>query len=278
MSQEALKRVDLHTHSTFSDGTVPPAEVVRRGKSAGLDALVLTDHDSVSGFPEAEAAARELNVPLYCGIEINTSQRDQVHILGYGIRWRDPSFCARLEEFRARRVVRVQRIVENLRKHGLDISFEDVRATGLETLGRPHVADALRRKKIVHSRKEAFTRFLVKGKPGYVDPMGPTPREAIELICGAGGFASVAHPETVKDLALELPEWMACGLEGVETYYGNHDPSAVRKFSQMTADFKLLSTGGTDFHGPGSGRDQGLGVLVEKEIFDRFMERMARCN
>lgn len=278
MSAEAFKRVDLHTHSTYSDGTVSPAEVVKRGKAAGLDALFLTDHDSVSGFPEAQEAARTLGVPLYCGIEINTSQKDQVHILGYGVRWQDPVFGARLGEFRERRVARVHRIVENLRKHGLDICFEDVQAASHETLGRPHVADALRRKGVVASRKEAFARFLVKGKPGYVDPMGPTAKEAIELIRDSGGFSSIAHPETVKDLALELPQWKSYGLEAIETFYGNHDPSAVRKFTDVAEGFKMLSTGGTDFHGPGSGRDQGLGVLVSQEVYDRFMGRLARCS
>lgn len=232
----------------------------------------------MSGFPEAEAAALDLKLKVYCGIEINTSQKDQVHILGYGFDWRDGGFIASLEEFRRRRVLRIGRIVENLQKHGLNISFEDVQATSHETLGRPHVADALRRKGIVQSRQEAFNRFLIRGKPGYVEPVGPSPLEAIEVIRNAGGFASLAHPETVKDVASELPLWISKGLEGLEVYYGAHSPSAINKFKAIAESHGLLATGGSDFHGPGSGREKALGVEVPEDVFERFMARLAQCN
>jgi len=271
-----LKRIDLHTHSRFSDGTSPPRELVARAAAAGVEVLFLTDHDSVSGYPEAQAAARGLAVKAYCGVEINTSQSDRVHILGYGLRWKDPAFAARLSELRARRLLRVQRIVENLRREGLDISFEEVRGASRETLGRPHVADALRSKGIVASRQEAFQRFLAQGRPGFVGSLGPSPQEAIALIREAGGVACLAHPETVQDFS-ELEAWVAKGLEALEVYYGAHSPAQVRRFAEMAARYRLLATGGTDYHGPGSGREQPLGVEVPEEVYSCLMERLSSC-
>lgn len=268
-------KVDLHLHSRYSDGTSTPAEVARRVKVCGVTLAFLTDHDSVTGFPEAAAAAREHQVDLRCGIEIN-SAAGNIHILGYGIRWQDPAFLARIDEFRGRRTERIRRIVEKLRGIGIDVAFEDVRATAHETLGRPHVADALLRKGLVKSRKEAFDRFLAAGKPGFVESMGPTPEEAIEVIRAAGGFASLAHPETLPDKE-SVGAWKAVGLEGLEVYYGSHRPAEINRYKELADRHGLLATGGSDFHGPGTGRDNPLGVDLPPADYDRFMERLARC-
>jgi hypothetical protein len=270
------KKVDLHTHSRYSDGTSSPADVVSRAKSAQLDLLFLTDHDTVAGFPEAEAAAKECGVDVRCGIEINTVE-GSAHILGYGIRWKDPGLLERLSEFRERRVKRIRLILEKLAAKGFALSFDDVASGTRETLGRPHVADALKRKGIVKSRQEAFDRFLTPGKPGYVDSMGPTPEEAIQLIRDAGGFCSVAHPDTVAHKE-RFEEWAAIGLEGLEVYYNTHSPSDIVRYSGLAERFGLLATGGTDFHGPGSGRDKGLGVNLPEEVYGAFMERLAKCG
>jgi len=251
-------------------------EVVSRAIHAGVSLLFLTDHDNVSGFSEALAASRGSNVDVRCGIEINTSYKDQVHILGYGMDVQAPAFQDRLEEFRQRRVTRIKRIIENLSACGIAITFEDVHATGHDTLGRPHIADALCRKGLVRNRKEAFNRFLVKGKPGYVEPMGPSPDEAIQLIRDAGGFASLAHPETLGDFTA-LSRLVQMGLEGLEVYYNTHGPSDIRRFSEQAEELGLLATGGTDFHGPGTDREGRLGVDVPDVVFDRFMERLSRC-
>ncbi|MDE2237955.1 MAG: PHP domain-containing protein, partial [Elusimicrobia bacterium] len=267
-------RLDLHTHSHYSDGTCAPAEVVRRAKASGVELLVLTDHDSVSGFGEAREAARRQGITTLCGIEINTAHPGGVHILGYGLRWRDPAFLERLAAFRERRRARVERIVEALRRLGLSIRLEDVVAQGREALGRPHVADALRRGGFVASRQEAFNRFLARGKPGYVGSAGPSPEEAIALIRGAGGFCSLAHPETVSEEGL-LAGWKEAGLEGLEAYYGSHRASQTARYLRLASDLGLLATGGSDFHGPGSGRDKPLGVEVPDEVHGRFMERLS---
>ena len=236
----------------------------------------LTDHDSVSGYPEALEASKTDGVDLRCGIEINTIHADNVHILGYGFRWQDAQFAAKLAEFRKRREVRVARIVEQIQKLGVAIDMAEVVAQGHQTLGRPHVADALRKKGIVGSRAEAFNRFLAKGKPGYVESAGPTPEEAIALIREAGGFCSLAHPETVRDESL-IAGWKALGLEGIEAYYSTHRGTQTVHYLKLAQDIGLLTTGGTDFHGPGSGREKPLGVDVPDDVFDRFIERLSRC-
>lgn len=273
-----MKRLELHVHSSYSDGTLAPAEVVSRALASGVELLFLTDHDTVSGYPEAEAAGRAKGLEVFCGIEINTAERDQVHILGYGFNWKDEAFGLRLAEFRARRQLRIGRIIENLQRHGIDIRFEDLSSVSRESLGRPHVADVLKRKGVVSSRAEAFERFLTRGRPGYVEPMGPTPLEAIAAIRSAGGFASLAHPETVSALERDLPIWKDHGLEALEVYYGQHSTSAVSRYSELARREGLTATGGSDFHGPGTGRDRPIGVPVSEEVFDGFMEKWTKLN
>jgi len=251
---------------------------VARARSRGLALLVLTDHDTVSGFAEAAAAApSHCGLEVRCGIEINTRPGDNVHVLGYGIRRGDCGLLARLSEFRERRLMRVRMIVENLRKLGLELSVDEVRGESHETLGRPHVADAMIRKGIARSRQEAFNRYLARGRPAYVEAMGPSLEEALALIREAGGFSSLAHPQTVKDLG-PLKDWVRLGLEGLEVHYAGHSPAERKRFADIAASLGLLATGGSDYHGPGSGREGELGVDMPDEDYGRFMERLQRCG
>ncbi len=272
-----MKSVDLHTHSRYSDGTLVPAELVKRAAENRLEMMILTDHDTVSGFPEAREAGEAISFDVRCGIEINTNRSDQVHILGYGIDWREPAFAAQLKDFRGRRAVRVGKMVSLLQGQGLDISVEDVKAGSTESLGRPHVADALRRKGIVKNRKTAFSRYLMPGKPGYVPSMGPTPVEAIRLVRSVGGFAVLAHPQTLSDWD-DFDAWLKEGLEGLEAYYGAHSPSVINKYVDMAREHGLLVTGGSDFHMPQSSRETYLGVKLPEEVCAVFMERLQKCS
>lgn len=235
--------------------------MVRRAYGAGITLLALTDHDSISGFPEASAEAARLGMAITCGIEINTGEADGVHVLGYGFDPASAALCERLGEFRARRERRAGLIVSQLNALGIDLTLEEVRGESTETLGRPHVADALRRKKIVKTRAEAFKRFLVPGAAGYVAPMGPSVAEAISAIKAAGGWASLAHPGTVKR-DLDLAPWVEQGLEGIEAYYRAHTRSQIARFLEAAKRFGLLATGGSDFHGPGTGREDLGGVEI----------------
>lgn len=260
------RRVELHCHSVYSDGTLTPAELVARAARDGVDTLVLTDHDSVSGGPDLLAAGKAHGLDVRLGIEINCAgagAADRVHILGYGFEPDSPGFRDRLAEFRERRTVRARRMVDRLRALGHPIDYEHVAAAAHETVGRPHVADALRRLGVVKSRKEAFDRFLAKDKPGFVESMGPSPAEAIALIREAGGKACLAHPQTAGSEA-ELEGLFAAGLQGVEVHYHGHTPSQVRAYSDWASARRLLHCGGTDFHGPRTGRETRLGVEYDE--------------
>lgn len=270
------KRVELHCHSIYSDGTLTPAELVSRAVKDGVELLTLTDHDTVSGGADLFAAGAKSGLQVRLGIEINCAGEgaaDRVHVLGYGLRPEAPGFCSRLAEFRERRIIRVKLIVEKLRALGLSVDFEDVRAGARGTLGRPHVADALRRAGVVKSRKEAFDRFLTRGKPGYVDSMGPSPAEAIALIRDAGGTACLAHPQTAGK-ENELDELYRAGLGGIEVLYSGHTPSQVRAYGDWAQGRGLLACGGSDFHGPGTGREERLGVEYDDAGCAALMERL----
>jgi hypothetical protein len=250
---------------------------VARAEKAGVCLLALSDHDSVSGFGEAQAAAQGRPLDLRCGVEINTNHGENVHILGYGIRWQDPPLLAALAEFRERRVCRLHAMLEKLGTLGVALSYEEVRGDSPETLGRAHVADALRRKGVVPTRAEAFRRFLAQGRPAYVESLGPSVEEAIALIRGAGGFAVVAHPGTVADKE-EIAAWAKAGLEGIEAFYAGHSPSDIIRFQDLADRFGLVVTGGSDYHGRGSGRAGPMGVEVPEEVGRSFLERLSRCG
>ena len=265
---------DLHCHSRRSDGSLEPAEVVRRAHKAGVTLLVLTDHDSVSGYDEARAEAARLGMEFGAGIEINTGEADGVHILGYGIDPASAVLVERLAEFRRRREKRVDIMVERLRELGLDITLAEVRGESTETLGRPHIADALKRKKLVKDRGDAFKRYLTRGSAAYVDPMGPTVAEAVAAIRAAGGWASLAHPGTVKK-DFDLAPWVEQGLEGIEAFYLAHTRPQMARFCEAAKKYGLVTTGGSDYHGPGTGREDQGGVALEEAVLNQYRERLS---
>lgn len=267
------RHADLHCHSRRSDGTLEPAEVVRRAHKAGVGLLVLTDHDTVSGCDEARAEAARLKLSFACGIEINTGEADGVHVLGYGFDPESPGLAARLEAFRVRRQSRARLIVERLNALGVDLTMADVRGESTETLGRPHIADALRRKGVVKDRSEAFKRFLSPDGPAYVPPMGPTVADAVAAVKAAGGWTSLAHPGTVKR-DLDLTPWVEAGLDGIEACYRAHSGPQTARFLESAKRYGLLVTGGSDFHGPGTGREDLGGVELPDAEYARIHDRL----
>ena len=274
------QRLELHCHSVFSDGVLTPTELVARAVASKVDLFVLTDHDSVSGGPELFAAAAVAGLKVRLGIEINCAGEgaaDRVHVLGYGFNPASPGFGERLAEFRERRTVRARLMVDKLRALGFAIDYEHVLAAAHETVGRPHLADALRRIGVVKSRKEAFDRFLIRGKPGFVDSMGPSPAEAIALIRDAGGTACLAHPQTAGK-ENELEALRVLGLEAIEVNYSGHTPSQIRAYGDWASSKGLLAAGGSDFHGPGTGREERLGIEYDDAGYAAVMERIERCS
>lgn len=248
--------IDLHTHSTCSDGTFSPEDLVREAKKAGVTHLALTDHDTVEGVEAAARAAREEGLAFLPGIEISAEfQPGTLHILGYGLDPRNEALRRRLEEVQRWRRERNPRIVERLTALGMDLTMEEVAArAGGDLVGRPHFAQTLLDKGYVQTRQEAFDRFLAKGRPAYVDKVRLSPQESVALIREAGGVAVLAHPLQLKiqdPQALEafVGELREMGLQGIECYYRNHTEEDEARFLAIAQRHALLPTGGSDFHG-----------------------------
>lgn len=249
--------IDLHTHSTASDGTQPPAEVVVSALDAGLDVVALTDHDTTAGWDEASAAAVKLGIALVRGIEISCQHRGtSIHLLGYLHDPTDEALLAELARSRASRESRAQRIVDALAED-LPITYDDVlEHTGEgSTIGRPHIADAMVSKGIVPSRDAAFAQYLYSGSPYYASHYAPDAMRAVGLLRAAGGVAVMAHPfahargRVVGD---EVIEAMAeAGMNGLEVRHRDHDEAAVRHGLELAGRLGLLVTGSSDYHGAG---------------------------
>ncbi|MDE3018893.1 MAG: PHP domain-containing protein [Nitrospirota bacterium] len=250
-----MSRIDLHLHTTYSDGSLPPSEVLALAHKAGVTALAITDHDITDGIPEAIRAGAELGIEVIPGIEISSQfQESELHILGYFLDWKDPVLNQHLAGLRASRHRRNPLIVQKLNELGLALTYEEVKTlAGTESVGRPHIARVLIEKGYVRSAKEAFDRYLGNGKAAYVQRELPAPAEAIGWIRAAKGIPVLAHPTWVRmDEAglLKLCETLkAAGLMGIEVHYSTHKRAQTAEYLNIAQRLGLLVTGGSDFHG-----------------------------
>ena len=286
--------IDIHVHSTASDGSLKPTEILALAQKIGLGALALTDHDSIDGSKEILHSDIPESITFLTGVEISAQPpgpftlSGSFHILGYGIGVDDPTLTAVLEAQQAARKNRNPQIIQRLRDLGIDISLDEVVATsGKAQIGRPHIGSLMIQKGFVQSMDEAFDRYLGRGKPGYIDkPVIPT-QTAIEVIRSASGIAVLAHPglieikdpKTFEDLIEELK---LLGLTGIEVFYPNHSPSQTGFFENIAKQFNLIVTGGTDFHGAIS-PDIGLGVgrgnfSVPYAVFETLSNLLSNLN
>lgn len=250
-------RIDLHTHSTASDGTQSPAGVVAAAAEAGLDVLALTDHDTTTGWNEAAVAAERHGIALVRGIEISC-QHDgvSIHLLGYLQDPLSPGLVEELDRSRQGRWARVQQMVELL-SQDLDLDWDDVleHVDPGATLGRPHIADALVAKGIVVSRDQAFADYLYTGSPYFAPHYAPDPVRAVHLLREAGGVAVMAHPFASKrgriadDSVIEA--MAAAGMAGLEVHHRDHSFNEVRRGLNLAASLGLFVTGSSDYHGVG---------------------------
>src|SRR6266705_4071516 len=266
--------IDLHTHSTASDGIYSPIELLHRAKEIGIRILALTDHDSTGGLEEAAQVAAQLDIDFIPGIEINPDvQGGEVHVLGYFPEYQRPAFQAVLKVLRDARERRGQRIVELLNEEGINISWERVRQIAQGSVGRPHVAKALLEAGYVQTIGEAFDKYIGNGKPAYVPRYKLTPVDAVRLIASANGLPTIAHPITLpglQELRNWLPELCSAGLVGLETYYGPYTGEQERSLLALANEFDLIPTGGTDFHGPGIHPTPLGGRFVPPESVERL--------
>lgn len=260
--------VDLHVHTTASDGTYTPYEVVEYAKARGLCAVGITDHDTVAGIREAQEAGGALGVEVVPGVEINTEYKGfEVHILGYYINYADDSLLELLEHLRNMRFLRVRKMFQKLIKHGLKLSFDDVvKDETTESIGRPHLACAIVRAGYASSPSEAFSKFLVRGTPGWVKRYEFSPVQAIEAIETAKGVPVLAHPGLVGNDGL-IRQLVPAGLKGLEAFHSEHTPEATEHYEKFAKKLGLLITGGSDFHGRTvEGRGDIGGVVVPYDL------------
>lgn len=256
--------IDLHTHSTASDGTEPSDLVVAQAARAGLDVVALTDHDTYAGWPAAVHAAGELGVDLVRGVEVSCSQRGiSVHLLAYLVDPEAGGLLHELDRARDSRVTRIDRMVELMAADGIPVTIEEVRAqAGVgTTMGRPHIADALVASGYVQSRGEAFADVLRNGSRYYVSHYAPDPVRAVELVRAAGGVPVMAHPFangrgwTVEDSVIE--RMADAGLAGLEAHHRDHTPAERTHAVELAARLGLFVTGSSDYHG--AGKENRLG-------------------
>jgi len=281
-----MSRLDLHLHTTHSDGSCTPTEVIGLAHQAGVTALAITDHDITSGIPEAIAAGEQYGIEIIPGVEISSLMgSSELHILGYFLDWQDDDLNQRFKSLRDSRHHRNPQIIDRLQSLGIQITYDEVRAlAGSDSVGRPHIARALMNKGVVTSAQEAFDRFLGDGKAAYVPRELPSPAEAIRWIKEARGLAVLAHPTWVKVTDQPLAELVrrlkADGLDGVEVYYSTHAARQTREYLSLAQQLGLLVTGGSDFHGltkPDIEVGIGKGSLhIPTTLLPKMKERVAQ--
>lgn len=262
-----LELVDLHLHTTASDGVLGPAEIVRYAKAKGLRAIAITDHDTIDGCEEGLLEGEKIGFEVIPGIEISAEHTPgSMHLLGFFLDLHHPLLIQRLRFLQKARAERNPKILEKLNQLGMDITFEEVvKASNGGQIGRPHFANVLLEKKYVKSFQEAFDRFLKKGAPAYVDKFRFTSQEAIHFIKEANGVAVLAHPKTLGlngyfELEKFILKLVQEGLQGIEVYYPEHSPTEVTHFETLAKRYGLIMTGGTDYHGiEKDGLDIGVG-------------------
>ncbi|WP_150268580.1 PHP domain-containing protein [Paenibacillus tepidiphilus] len=247
---------DLHTHTVASDGKQPPAENVRLAHEKGLDAVAITDHDTVSGVAEAVAAGRQYGIAVVPGVEISTrSGGKEIHVLGYYIDTEQELFLSRLAAQRDTRTQRNEAILTKLRELGIGITLEQIVANlgrelkPDESVGRPHIADELVRLGAADNMRDAFDKYLAEGAAAYVSPPRIAPETACEWIREAGGVPVLAHPGIYGDDELVRSIIAAAQPGGIEAYHSDHSPEDAARYAAMAEEFGLLITGGSDYHG-----------------------------
>ncbi|MDQ3704611.1 MAG: PHP domain-containing protein [Chloroflexota bacterium] len=268
--------VDLHAHTTASDGSLSPRELVRLAADRDLSVLAVTDHDTTTGLDEAAMEARSIGIRLVPGVELGADLLGaEVHLLGYHF---DPHYSVllrALEKMRQERLVRLDAMLEKLQDLDMKVSRERVLAiAGMSTVGRPHLAMAMMEAGHVQSIDEALQRYLGHSKPAYVPRTQTSIIECIGLIHEAGGVAVLAHPTKVNNVEDVLPVLVEAGLDGLEVYYGEYDSLTKSWLRSLAEKYALICTGGSDFHGLSSlSHAQLASVEVPWECVENLEER-----
>lgn len=251
-----MEIIDLHSHTTASDGKNTPAENVQLAVEKGLKALAITDHDTTGGIEEALEAAKDLKLEVIPGIEISTLANGQdIHVLGYWIDYGNEQLMIELDQLRETRNLRNQMMIKRLNELKIDITVEEVYAkqtTPDGNVGRPHIAEVLIEKGIVSSLEQAFEEYLGREGKVYINPPRISPEEGVQLIQRYGGVPVLAHPGLYDNDDL-IADLVQVGLKGLEVYHPDHSAEEVGKYKRMAKEFNLVATGGSDYHGKRNG-------------------------
>ncbi|SDN87617.1 hypothetical protein SAMN04488516_1108 [Desulfonauticus submarinus] len=248
-----MPEIDLHTHSTASDGTLSPTELIKLAKTIGLKAIALTDHDTTKGLSEALKAGKKYGIEVICGCELSVQFKGITHILGLWIDPKAPILNSALEFLRNKRQERNQKIIERLNKIGIKINYAEVKAKAKGTIGRPHIAQVLVEKKIAGSIQEAFNNFLGPKGKAFVPKEKFSPQKAISILKEEQATIILAHPFSLglaeKEVTEAISYLKSIGLEGIEVYYSEHSPEQIAFYRNLAHKLGLLISGGSDFHG-----------------------------
>lgn len=262
--------IDLHLHTTASDGRLSPAALVSRVAAAGVSVMAVTDHDTTAATSAVRRHARDAGIEAVSGIEVTAvEQRRDVHVLGYFVEPADPALAQFLESQRTRRVNRVEAIAARLESLGMAVDFQaivaEARSEPGRAIGRPQVARAMVAAGYVRDTNEAFERWLAHGRPAFVPRDGTPVVDVIAIIHAAGGLASLAHPAKTAIDEL-IPLFRDAGLDAIEAYHSDHDAAAQARYAELARECGLLTTGGSDFHGdPAHGLEPGASPLPVPE-------------
>lgn len=245
-----VKFADLHTHTIFSDGMDTPQELINKARGSGLSALAICDHDTVDGIFVANSFCQNTGIEIIPSLELSAEYNNsEVHILGFFIDCLNPHLLSELKQIRSDRRLRMQEMVDKLNNLGVKISIEKVfNIAGDATVGRAHLARVLYSERYVSTIQEAFYKYIGENCPAYVSRFKLKPKEAIELVLASGGVPALAHPYSLNNDGL-IEEFAGYGLAALEVYYPEHSPSMIMRYESIADKFKLIKTGGSDYHG-----------------------------
>lgn len=271
--------IDLHTHTTFSDGSLTPEELILEAKSLGITSLAITDHDTLSGLEEGVKMAQKHGMRLIPGVEIEIyyPYSGEFHLLGLDLKTFTGVLNDKLEELRAFRTIRNHKIIEKLNRDGINITYSDVeQLAGGDIVARPHFAQALVNYGIAKDKSDAFENYLNSSAPYYVKKKTLNLKEAIDLIHKDGGKAIIAHPQSLylswSKTREVFSEFKKLGLDGIEAWHGGNNKRDCSKFEKIASDLRLIVTGGSDYHGVNiEGRSLGYGA-GERKIPEIFLQ------
>ncbi len=271
--------IDLHSHTTASDGTCSPEDLIALACATGIRTLAITDHDTLAGYDAAVDAAARTGLELVCGIELSVKfHAKSVHLLGYFPHGATPSFRDWILTMQEARRDRNRRLVARLQELGLSITLEEVEARGRGMTGRPHFAQVLLEKGYVSTLQQAFDDYLDESAKAYVYRQEPQFAEAVSRIRDAGGISSLAHPVRVHgDVRDAVREMCAVGLQAIEAYHSDHSPELTALYLDLAREHGLLVTGGSDFHGANKpelklGTGRAGNVQVPDDVWDRLRQ------